>query len=73
MTHVNCSMSACFNLQEMQIDEPSMAMAARSITYNWPWLIQLMPPALVAAGHATVASGRAARRWLRPGKSIQQQ
>lgn len=51
-------------MKEMRIDDPSVAMAARSITYNWPWLIQLMPPALVAAGHATVESGRAARRWL---------
>ena len=52
-------------MQEMQIDAPSVAMAARSITYNWPWLVQLMPPALVVAGHTTVESGRAARRWLR--------
>lgn len=51
-------------LQALDIEEASMIMAARQFVYSFPLFQKLLPPALIAAGFATVASGRATRRWV---------
>jgi hypothetical protein len=50
--------------QDLDVDASSVSMAARQVMYAWPQLLELFPPALVAAAQATVASGRATRKWL---------
>lgn len=51
-------------MKELDVDAPSVSMAARQVMYAWPQLLELFPPALIAAAQATVASGRATRLWL---------
>jgi len=56
---------ALFDLMKaLDIEEASMIMAARQFVYSFPLFQKLLPPALIAAGFATVASGRATRRWV---------
>ncbi len=60
----NCRQLYIAFAQELDVDAPSVSMAARRVMYTWPQLLELFPPALVTAAYATVASGRAARQWL---------
>lgn len=39
----------------------SLSIAARQILYQWPQVLSMLPPAIVAAARAAVDSGRAAR------------
>lgn len=49
-------------MQADGVELDALSSAARQILYYWPQFLDRLPPGIVAAGRATVDSGRAARR-----------
>ena len=48
-------------MQEADEEMNSLSVAARQILYQWPQVLNSLPPQIVAAARAAVDSGRAVR------------
>eukprot|EP00892_Ulva_mutabilis_P009271 jgi/Ulvmu1/6716/UM030_0049.1 len=50
-----------YAMREADVEMNALSAAARQILYQWPQVLNLLPPPIVAAARAAVDSGRAAR------------